>query len=347
MKFLDKNYKKNFVRMKVENLDDLWYLTYVLEKSDTLKALTYRKIKLGGDEEDKKIIKKPVVLPITIEKVEFSKFSTSLRVAGTVLEGPEDIPVGSHHTITLEEGSEFSLEKKQFLKYQIDKLEEASQDKGGKILVVVHDREEAFFALLKKYGYEVLGSIKGHAEKKADVKQEKDDFFLTLKNAILEYDKRYNFSSIIIASPSFWKTYMQKLIKEKCVFATCSSVSINGINEVIRRPEVQEVLKRERFAEEMTKVETLFEEISKSGKAEYGLKQVKKAVENGSASELLITDSFIKKKRQEETFEEVENLMRSVENMGGNVLIISCEHEGGQKLDGLGGIGAILRYNPR
>jgi protein pelota len=36
--------------------------------------------------------------------------------------------------------------------------------------------------------------------------------------------------------------------------------------------------------------------------------------------------------------------MRTVESNSGKIHIISREHEGGKKLDGIGGIGAILRY---
>ncbi len=347
MKILTKNYKKNFVKLKIENLDDLWYLTYVIEKSDVLKAKTYRKIKLGKeDDRNTKVIKKPVFLSITVEKLEFSKYSNVLRVSGVIQEGPEDISIGSHHTINLEENSEFSLQKQNFLKYQIDKLEDSSKEISHKILVVVHDREEAYFALLKKYGYEMLTQVKATVQKKADVKTDVHELFPMIKKTVDLYDKRYNFSNIVIASPGFWREYVQKLMKgnTKIVYATCSSVGVNGINEVIKRPEVQTVLQQERFAEEIKKVELLLQEISKQGKAEYGLKQIKKAVDSGAVSELLITDDFIHKKRQEDSFEEIDKLMRTVESMQGKVHIISSEHDGGKKLDGLGGLGALLRY---
>ena len=34
MKLLVKDYKKNRVKAKIENLDDLWYLTYIIDKGD-------------------------------------------------------------------------------------------------------------------------------------------------------------------------------------------------------------------------------------------------------------------------------------------------------------------------
>jgi len=36
--------------------------------------------------------------------------------------------------------------------------------------------------------------------------------------------------------------------------------------------------------------------------------------------------------------------MKNTESMKGTVNIIGSDHDGGKKLDGLGGMGAILRY---
>ncbi len=40
----------------------------------------------------------------------------------------------------------------------------------------------------------------------------------------------------------------------------------------------------------------------------------------------------------------MERLMREVEERSGKVVVISVEHEAGQKLLGLGGVGALLRF---
>ncbi len=347
MKIIHKDYKKNSLKLKIENLDDLWYLTYIIEKSDILKAKTYRKIRLSKeDERNKKSVKKPVFLAIEVNKVEFSRYSNVLRVSGKIVEGPEDMPLGSHHTISLEENSVFSLVKKKILNYQIEKLEEAAKGNKAKILVVVHDQEKACFAIIKNYGIEMLSEIKVNAKKKADLTAESAEIFPLIKKKIEEYDNKYSFASIIVASPGFWREYMQKLLKEnkKVAYSACSSVSLNGINEVIKRREILEALKQHRLGLEIKKVEELLKEISMDGKADYGLRNVKKLSSIGAVSELLVTDSLIHKKRAENSFEELDNIMKKVESMKGKVHIIEGSHEGGKKLDGLGGIAALLRY---
>ena len=40
----------------------------------------------------------------------------------------------------------------------------------------------------------------------------------------------------------------------------------------------------------------------------------------------------------------LEDLMRKVEEKGGEVIIVSAEHEAGAKLNSLGGVAALLRF---
>ena len=213
MKIIHSDFKKGIVKVKIENLDDLWYLNPLIEKNDLVKGKTLRKIKVGEETQRKqKIAKKAVILLIDVEKVEFSKTSNVLRVSGTVKEAPEDVPLGTHHTFNIEENSIITLIKQKWLKFQIDKLKEASRDVSAKILICVHDREEAYFALMKTYGYQLLTNIKGTVAKKADIKQVESNFYKEILKQLIEYDERYDLSKIIIASSSFWKEELMKEI---------------------------------------------------------------------------------------------------------------------------------------
>ena len=164
-----------------------------------------------------------------------------------------------------------------------------------------------------------------------------------------EYVKRHKIKQVILGSPAFWKEDLMKEIKDdnlkqKIIAAACSSATKNGIEEVIKRPEVRMALQQERAAKEIVKVEELLTEIAKNNLSAYGLKETENAANMGAVKELLITDSMIQKSRQENFYQEVENIMKIVDKTKGEIEIISSEHEGGKKLDGLGGIGAILRF---
>ena len=350
MKQLLLDLKKGEAKLKIENLDDLWYLSQIMDIGDFIKGKTIRKIKIGQEGDRKQaIIKKPIFLKIKIEKIEFSKTSGTLRTLGIITEGPEDIQKGEHHTFNLEPNVTFILIKERWLKYQIDRLKESCKEKTSKILIVVMDREEAQLALLKKYGYELLTSIKGKVKKKDAEERSTGNFYSEIITKLEEYTKRYDIVKIILASPAFWKEDLVKEIsneelKKKVIPATCNATGKNGIDEVLRRPEVKAALQEDRITKEINLVEELLSEISKNNLAAYGLKDTENAVNAGAIKTLLITDTLIQKARDENNYEKIDNMMKITDSMKGTINIISSEHEGGKKLNGLGGIAAILRY---
>jgi len=351
MKIIRKH--KGEIKLEVTKLEDLWYLSQVIDARDLVKAKTLRKIKLGDDDErNTKVIKKPVTLIIEVEKVEFHKYSNSLRVSGIVKEGPEDIAKGVHHTLDVELNTFLTITKDKWLNYQTKQLDEAAKEEGLKVLICVMDRENATFALLKKYGYDVLSELEGDVRKKGEEdKKTENKFYLDIIKNLRTYYDKYKIEQIVLASPAFWKEDLLKVIEKKepelkkiITLATCSSFGKNSINEVLKRAEVKKVIEQERAIKEFNIVEELFKEISLAGKGVYGFKNVKNAVESGAVKDLLITDDLIHNKRQEGTFDELNELMKMADQTAGIIHIISTDHEAGEKLKGLGGIGAILRY---
>lgn len=350
MKIIHQNLKKGEIRLKSENLDDLWYLSHIIDKGDLIKGKTIRKIKIGtSDQRNVRIIKKPVFLKIKTEKIEFSKTSNILRVSGKITEAPEDIPKGSYHTFNIEENTVITIIKERWLKFQLDKLKEASQAKIAKILIVVMDREDSLFALMQRQGYKLLTKLKGNVRKKDVEEKVKQTFYSEIIKQINEYDKRYDLQTIIIASPIFWKEELMKELKDadlkkKIIQATCSSADENGINEVLKRQETQQALKQDRTAKEINIVEELLKEISKNNLAVYGFKETENAVNIGAVKTLVLTDSFIQKQREKENYIQIDSLLKNTEAMKGMISIISSDNDAGKKLNGLGGIAAILRY---
>ena len=271
MKRIALNLKKGEAKVQVETLDDLWYLVNLIDVGDLVKGKTTRKVKLG-DEGDRsaRVAKKHVFMELRVEKIEFHPYSTILRVSGKITQGPEDVPLASYHTFSLEINSTISIIKRNWLKFQVDKLNESFEAKVPPIVICIFDREDAYFALSKKYGYEILTSISGQVQKKDDRVKPKGSFYQEIIKLLTEYSKRYKVSHIILASPAFWKEDLLKLIKDdnlkkKLVLATCSSVSEPAINEVLRRPEAQTVLKKDRIAKEVNLVEDLLKAISTEG----------------------------------------------------------------------------------
>lgn len=354
MRILSSDFRKGEVKVKVDNADDLWYLSTIIDAGDNIEGQTFRKMKFGQGE-NQKSERKRMFLRIKAEKLEFDPSSNSLRVLGIITQGPDTIAHGEHHSFDIEEGTEIRIIKETWLDFQRKRIEDAAKQKFTKIMVVVLDREEAYFALLKKFGYEILANIKGDVAKKAIESEKGKDsknFYDEITNAIKEYDKKYDFQSIIIASPAFWKEELAKRVKDdwlkkKVFLATCSSCDEKAIDEVLKRPEVNLVLKQDRITNEMKLIEELFLEIAKEGLYAYGMKDVEAAINMGAVSKLLVTDVFIREKREKGQYDRIESLMKLTEQNKGSINIISSEHDSGKRLNGLGGIGAVLRYKIR
>lgn len=347
MKIISSNFKKGEAKIKVESLDDLWYLTQIIDKNDFVKGKTLRKIKVGSAE--KEAVRKSVFIELQVEKVEFSKTTNRLRVLGTIIEGPEDVQKGSYHTFNVELGTIITIVKENWPAYQIDRLKEAAKASALKILICVFDREDAFFALMKRAGYELLTKIHGNVAKKGVDEKIKSTFYSQIIKQLEEYDKRFKLDKIILASPAFWKEELFKVlqneeIKKKIVQATCSSADESAINEVLKRDEVQKALKEERVSDELALVENVLKEISKQGLAAYGMDEVEQAVEAGAVKDLLVTDALIMQLREEDKFDRLDDMMKQADKNKAKIHIISVEHSGGKKLEGLGGIAALLRF---
>ena len=351
MRILRKDFKHGEATLKVEDIDDLWYLSQLIDPEDFVKGKTTRKIKLvGKDEKTVGVKKKVVYLKIKVDKIEFHEYGDVLRVSGVVEEGPEDIPKASHHTFNVEVGTVITIIKERWLNYQLERLKEASLEKDLGILICTLDRESVSFALLKKQGYKILSELAGDVSKKVDAEIKESGFYSQITEQLEEYVERYKIKKIILASPAFWKEDLLKQIKDdelrkKITLATCNAVGRAAINEVLKRPELKTVLSQDRITRELKFVDLLLEEISKNRLATYGFGQTKQAAEFGAVSELLISTNFVHQKRQLGTFSEIDEMMKLVESMRGKVHIINSKNEAGRKLDGLGGIAAILRYN--
>ena len=350
MKILKKDIKHGEVFLSIEDIDDLWYLSQLIDPDDFVKGKTLRKIKLAGkDSQTTKIEKRSVFLKLKVEKVEFHEYSDVLRIAGIVEEGPEDIPKGSHHTFNVEPGTKISVHKEHWMKYQLNRLDEAAKTKDLGILICTMDRDDVNFALLKKQGYKILSEFEGEVIKKADPDSKSAGFYSKIIKQLEEYVVRYDIKSIILASPAFWKLDLMKQIKDeslkkKITLATCNAVGKDAISEVLKRDEVKSILSQDRTSREIKLMDKLLEEVSKDELATYGFEQVKNAVNLGAVSKLLVSTSVIHEKRQQNTFKELDELMQQVETIQGDVNIINSKNPAGRKLDGLGGVAALLRY---
>jgi protein pelota len=348
MRILHRDLKQGEVKVKVEHIDDLWYLSKLVEVDDRVSGKTERKIKIGGENDrNQRVSRKQVYLTVAVEKVDFHESTNVLRVKGQTVTEVEDVPKGSYHTFNVDIGCVITITKDKWTSLHLDKLDEAVAASGRKVLIVCHDREHATYGLLTSRGVEEISSVTGEVAKKRVEDQAGDDFYEHVASTLSQYDERIQPGHVVVASPSFWSDYVMPHLaddlREKAVTATCSTVGKRGLHEVVNRPELEQVLAEDRTRKEQQYIETIMHAINEE-KACYGLADCREKVQIGSVERLFVSEGFMRELRDEERFGELEAVMDQVEEMSGETHIISNE-EPMEKLDNLGGVAGTLRWS--
>ncbi|MBS3142097.1 mRNA surveillance protein pelota [Candidatus Woesearchaeota archaeon] len=342
MKIVHKDLRHGAMKLVPESPEDLWVLSTIIHQGDDVRARTLRKVKSTGSEERAKDSAKiPMMLTLTVEKVEFAP--PMLRILGAIKEGPDDIPRGTYHSFSIDVHDTCLIVKKHWSSIVLKKVEESTHP-PVKILLCVFDREEAYIALVKNFSYELLVHLKGDVQKKGDVDIKKGNFYAEIIRALQEYTQRLKTESVILASPSFWKEELLKelhddTLRKQLIQATCSSVDERAMHEVLRRDEVRHALRNSRMLQEASLVERLLGEMRKQGPVAYGWQDVQSAIDAGAVAELLITDELLR-----EQHERAEAMLLRAEQTHAQLHLIHTEHEPGKRLHGLGGIAAFLRF---
>lgn len=330
MKILNKNLKEQMLKIQIETSEDLWHLERVLGPGDRVTSKTLRKtsVKRGGEYEYGD--KRPMVLTIKVEKIEFQRASGVLRISGPIVEGPEDVPKQSYHSMQIDAGSVLSIQKERWKSHQIERLEKARTRKPL-LLICVLDREDADFATLRESGIEMKARITNYD------RENMEDYY----ERIIAYLKTQDSSTFVIGGPGFERENLLKYISskdkefaKKIILEHSSSTGINGVQEILKKS-ANRILRETRVAKEAAYVNEILKRMKTEGLVVYGAKETEKAIKLGAVETLLVS---------QEKVNEFERLMEAEEKMGGNIVIIGSDHELGEQFLHLGGIAGFLRF---
>ncbi|MBN2517902.1 MAG: mRNA surveillance protein pelota [Candidatus Altiarchaeota archaeon] len=350
MKVLKRDLKQGEIVVKTENLDDLWYLGQIVREGDIVKGRTERRIKgkddkLRGDEGRRE----SVFLGVKVEKAELDKNANRLRVLGKIVEGPDDmISFGSHHTFEVDDCTSLGIIKESWSESEFQYIRDAEQSaKRAKMMICVIGDGEATVALVRESRIDYVDTKGNIGGKYAPGREErKSEFYKELEELLSAQVKKENVERIILAGPGFEKKNFHEYLTGKnpdiarnASVADIGSEGRTGVNEVLKGGIADKVESETRIAREARLMEKLLLEISKNGLAAYGFEEAKNAVVAGAVETLLISDEYFRENR-----EVMEKLIKIAKNARGEFHILNSDYEPGGKLNGLGGVAALLRY---
>jgi len=341
MRVLHRDPKTGEIKLRVENPDDLWHLHNLVLPGDAVRASTYRREESKADKiRPERMEKVRVTLTIRVDKLEFQVFTDRLRIAGVIVEGPQD--VGQHHTLLIGVGDVLSIIKT-WRPHELRRIDEAvAAAQKPVVSFLALDDDEALLAQLRQYGVREIATIRapGHGKMfpSGDGKTAYFDEILGTLRASEVGD------ALVLLGPGFAREEFHSYLKARDpslaaqvhVHGT-SHAGMTGIQEALKSGVGAKVFAESRVAKETRLVERVLEAIATNRPVAYGPAEVTEAVDMGAVETLLVSDGIVRDRA-------IEEVMRRAEAARGTVVLVSRHHEAGEKLESLGGIAALLRF---
>lgn len=345
--------KHETVQVIVDNIDDLWVLYNVIKRNDVVSSRTTREVKTEGvgRPSSKRV---PATLGLKVEKVYYDKDLVRLRIHGVVVDAPEDLCIlGAHHTISLSESGSVKIIKERWAQHDIDSLKKASATEIP-VIIVALDNDECTIGVSRISGVELKIEVKSKLPGKREAEKREQaiiKYFSEISDAIGRVMESSR-GRIVVVGPGFAKEnfarYLKNnspdLAKDVAAVKSVSSGGSAGVYEAIRVGVIGKVLRDARSMNELALVEELLARLGAStGDVSYGIDEVWEDSTSGAVEVVLVCDETLRGVEATER-QKLEEALRIVDAKGGRVVVISTGHEGGRKLESLGGLAALLRY---
>jgi len=343
LKIIDKDLRKGWVKVRIEDVDDLWILKNIIKAGDVVVSKTLRDVKVDG--EGKRRL--PMTLAIKVEKLYFQPFASRLRIHGIIVEGPEEYGLrGSHHTLNVDVGSEITLFKESISQALLRRLESLSNRRRFRALLVAADFDEVSLAILYDQGIRFLNDLTLPGIR-SDDESSIESMATLIAEEVVRYLESEKIDFLIVGSPTVLREALTKELKTRIrgklkIFT--DSVSIGGragIQELLKRDSVKGLLQEFVIVEGEEILEKFLKLLmSDPERIAYGLRDVEFAALSNAVDILLVSEDLL----TSDEYERIEKIFNVVEEKGGSVRIIPAESPLALKLKGFGGVIALLRF---
>ena len=302
-------------------------------------------------------------------KLDFDPQASQLHVSGRVAEENKHVKLGSFHTLDLELQRNFTLEKAEgWDSVALDTLKEAvNQEAKAQLWAIIMQEGLANICLITEHQTILRQRIEVSLPKKragsTDHDKQLQKFYQTTFESLLRQIDLSLPKPLLLASPGFTASSFQQYIKiqaasgankqlnqllPKITVAHSASAHLHSLSEVLSSAAVTSKLSDTKFARETQLMDRFFDFMRKDdARAWYGPTECEGAVERGAVGKgggvLLISNSLFRS-QEIKTRQRWVKLVDEVKEQGGEVRVLSSMHESGKRLEGLGGIAAILTY---
>eukprot|EP00591_Stephanopyxis_turris_P002622 CAMPEP_0195517838 /NCGR_PEP_ID=MMETSP0794_2-20130614/11778_1 /TAXON_ID=515487 /ORGANISM="Stephanopyxis turris, Strain CCMP 815" /LENGTH=413 /DNA_ID=CAMNT_0040646711 /DNA_START=62 /DNA_END=1303 /DNA_ORIENTATION=- len=350
--------------LRPENSEDLWHAYNLLQTGDLVRTTTLRKVVRETSTGSTSSQKKRLSLTIEVSNVEFDPDSLEVRLSGPNRQESEFVRMGAFHTLTLEIGRNFTLEKACWDQIFLDRIEEAANpDREAEIAAVVMSSGLAHVCLVTGHMTIVKAKIDVTIPKKrtgsSNHSKAINRFYEAVYQGVLRHIDFDKVKCVLLASPGFVKDDFFKYLlqesarredrpfienKNKFVLCRASSGHKHALEEVFSDPAIMAKLTDTKMATEVHTLNKFMRMIDTNpDQAQYGFLHVNKANEELAIDSLLVTDELFRSS-DIVTRKKYVHLVESVRDNGGKVYVFSSLHVSGAQLQQVSGVAAILRF---
>jgi protein pelota len=349
LKIIEEDLKKGWVKILVEDEDDLWVLYNLLSPGDIVYGRTSREVKQGEGGSSRRV---SMTLGLRLEKLEFQEFSDRLRVRGIVVDGPEEFGVkGHYHTINLSPGDTLVVFKEKWSASELEALRRSSVKKRRVMLVNI-DHDEACIAVLTEQGVIQLSEAYGRLPGKMYA----SGYDTLLRNYLEEvlklvsdYASRERVDALVVAGPGDLKNTLADLARSRVkglpVYVDSTSIGgCSGLNELLRRDVVKKVVS-ELSVIRAREVFEVFKRlvVEQPDRVAYGVDEAYCAALMSAVDKLVVVSELIKSGDDGVRSKVLETLDKAFSSKA-DIWIIPGRADIGVEVGGFGGIIAVLRY---
>ncbi|MGC8585479.1 MAG: mRNA surveillance protein pelota [Thermoplasmata archaeon] len=330
--------RENYIKIRITNYDDLWFLYNFLENGDKIKGYIFRKEESREDSiRSKKQERVKYHVTLEFKEVEFQELQLRLRIRGVIVSGPEDL-LNSNQTMNLSINDEIEIIKNSMDRFFLEEIKKYDDSEKKEAVFIAIDDEYATIGHINNNRIKIISEIRLNRQSK-DFNEKAEDNYGEIISFLQNIDDKK--SMIILLGPGFWKEKLFELLddelKKRTIIVDTSYAGETGINEAMRSGLLKKLLEKFRVEMESNLINEFLTEIGKEGFYAYGMEEIKKASEYGAIKKLLVIDRLIRD-------ENIKNIMKSAEMSGAEIHIINSKTDYGKILNNLGGIGAILRF---
>lgn len=349
--------------------EDMWHANNLIAVGDVVRAHAIRKVTKESATGSSATERVHTDLTITVTSTFFDPGASSLHVSGRVVSANAFVSAGQYHTLDLELNRPFTLWKKYgWDSVAVQTLNDAlNQDKDGAIAAVVMQEGIANICLITEFQTLVKQRVNSpmNNSKAGSSKEERATarFFEKTLSTLLRAIDFTQPRPLLVASPGYVANNFRQYIAEEgarladkklmnlaknVVVTHSSSGNVFALNEVLKNREVLALMKERKSTSETKYMDDLSDRLRKEdGRAWYGVKTVEKAVQEGAVGRgggVLLVNNDLFRSQDIATRKRYVALVDKVKEDGGEAKILSSDHESGKRLEGMGGIAAILTY---